>query len=184
MTGESGDGEFSETGGGLVDNDGTRASRLPRTPEDRRVAGRPTRRAVLEFFGRRYGIPRDRFADHSFWEKGAGRVWAFAGSAPSPQPVEAVGLPLVRVRQPYWKPTTVGARRFGGHANENVITVDEPTARRFFRGKDQSLAWDGDWGYLFVAHELGGTRAVIGVGLYVRGELQSMIPKGQRRDLR
>lgn len=168
----------------LRDNDGSQASRVPETPRDRRVAGRPTRRAVTEFFERRYGIHRSVFADHSFWEKGAGRIWAFAGDVDSPQRVETLGLPVLRVRQEHWKPTTVGAQRFGGAASENVIVLDPGAAATFYRGGDQVVAWDGDWGYLFVAHELAGREPVIGVGLYVRGELRSMVPKGRRRNMR
>ncbi|MFB6103753.1 MAG: hypothetical protein ABEJ57_01525 [Halobacteriaceae archaeon] len=164
----------------LAQNDGAVAERLPTTPGERVVAGRPTRRAVLEFFSRRFGIPHSTFADHTFWEKGAGRVWAFGGELPSGQTVETLGLPLLRVRQAHWKPTTDGAQRFGEAATRNVLTVDRETAAAFFRGEDQAQAWDGDWGYLFVATDLG----VLGVGLFVHGELRSMIPKGRRRDLR
>jgi len=169
----TGDGELAANDGGVV-------SRLPATPADRTVAGRPTRRAVIEFFARRYGIPRATFDGYSLWEKGAGRVWAFGGDLQSPQSVEALGLPVLRVRQDHWKPTTDGAQRFGAAATRNVLTVDRETAATFFRGEDQSLSWDGDWGYLFVATDLG----VLGVGLYVHGELRSMVPKGRRRDLR
>lgn len=172
----------ADAGDRLRDNDGSRASRLPATPDDREVSGRPTRRAVLDFFNRRYGIPRKRFSGHTFWEKGAGRVWAFGGALPSPQAVEAVGLPIVRVRQPHWKPTTVGAQRFGEQATKNVLSLGESEANRFLRGDDLTIDWDGEWGYLFVAHELGEREPIIGVGLYVHGELQSMVPKGRRRD--
>lgn len=164
-------------------NDGSQASRVPQTPADRRVAGRPTRRAVTDFFHRRYGIPRSTFAAYSFWEKGAGRIWAFAGAVDSPQRVESVGLPLLRVRQPHWKPTTDGAQRFGGAATNNVIVLDTDAAIGFFGGRDQAVPWDGDWGYLFVAHDVAGEQPVIGVGLYVYGELRSMVPKGRQRDL-
>lgn len=169
---------------GLRDNDGATARRLPATPGDREVAGRPTRRAVLDFFHRRYGIPRERFDDHTFWEKGAGRVWAFGGDLSDNQRVEAVGLPLVRVRQPHWKPTTVGAQRFGEAATKNVIMLGEASADAFFRGEDQTIDWPGEWGFLLVARELVDREPVVGVGLYVYGELRSMVPKGRRRDRR
>jgi NOL1/NOP2/fmu family ribosome biogenesis protein len=53
----------------------------------------------------------------------------------------------------------------------------------FFTGEDQPLDWDGDWGYLVVTHEIAGESEPLGVGLYVHGELQSMVPKGRRREL-
>lgn len=168
---------------GFRDNDGALVSRVPPTPGARQVGGRPTRRAITDYFERRYGIPRSTFADHTFWEKGAGRIWAFAGALDSPQRVESVGLPVLRVRQEYWKPTTVGAKRFGDLASDNVLVLDEPAAAAFLRGDDQIVDWTGDWGYLFVAHRIAGIEAVIGVGLYVDDELQSMVPKGQRRNL-
>ncbi|MFB6110924.1 MAG: hypothetical protein ABEJ35_00145 [Halobacteriaceae archaeon] len=164
-------------------NDGTQYARLPTLPTDRGVEGRPTRLAVLAYFLDRFGVPATRFEGHSFWEKGAGRIWAFAGALETPQDVETLGLPILRTRQEHWKPTTVGVRRFCEDATRNVITLDRPAAACFMAGEDQSVSWDGDWGYLIVAHIVAGRREPIGVGLYVHGELQSMIPKSDRRAL-
>jgi NOL1/NOP2/fmu family ribosome biogenesis protein len=50
-------------------------------------------------------------------------------------------------------------------------------------GEDQELDWDGDWGYLIVTHDLAGEAEPLGVGLYTYDELQSMVPKGRRREL-
>jgi NOL1/NOP2/fmu family ribosome biogenesis protein len=164
-------------------NDGSRFDRLPATDADRSVEGRPTREAVLAFWADRFGIDPETFAGHSFWEKGSGKLWAFAGEAPDPAEVEALGMVFLRVRQEHWKPTTEAAQRFGRGATRNVVELVRPAAERFLAGEDQQLAWDGDWGYLIVAHELAGGVEPIGVGLYLHGELRSQVPKGRRREL-
>lgn len=167
----------------MRENDGSQFARLPQNEGDREVRGRPTRSAVLAFFADRFGIPEDTFTDHSFWEKGAGRVWAFSGRLEEPQATEALGLPILRTRQEHWKPTTVGVLRFGRAATKNVIVLDRSTAANFAAGDDLSPDWRGDWGYLIVAHEIADAVEPIGVGLYTHGELTSMIPKGRRRIL-
>lgn len=160
-----------------------RFDRLPATAADRRVEGRPTRREVLGFFEERYGIEPETFADHDLWERGAGKIWLYAGAAPDPCGIEGLGLVALRARREHWKPTLEFAQRFGGAATRNVIALDRGDARAFLAGEDREVAWDGDWGYLFVAHELAGASAVVGVGLYLYGELRSQVPKGRREEL-
>jgi NOL1/NOP2/fmu family ribosome biogenesis protein len=166
----------------MRENDGQRFGRLPATDADREVAGRPTREAVLDFWAERYGVPRETFADHTFWEKGAGKVWAFAGEADDPSEVQALGLTFLRVRQEHWKPTTDAVQRFGRHATRNVVELAPGAAERFLAGEDQELGWDGDWGYLIAGREVDGAVEPIGVGLYVYGELRSVVPKGRQRE--
>lgn len=168
---------------GMEPNTGQRFDRVPRTPSDRQVAGRPSRAEILDWWRDRFGIPPDAFTGHTFWEKGGGKIWAFAGDAPNPTAVEALGLTCLRTRQEHWKPTTSAVRRFGHHATRNVLVVDRDQARRFLRGADQPLEWTGDWGYLIVAHTLAGAREPIGVGLYLHGELRSQIPKSDQRSV-
>ena len=167
----------------MTDNDGSRFDRLPAAAAERTVEGRATRREVVEWWSDRFGIPADAFDEHTFWEKGAGRVWALAAEVPSPVDAESLGLPVLRTRQEHWKPTTDGVQRFGHLATENVLCLDGAEAARFVDGRDQELAWDGDWGYLIVAHDLVDATEPIGVGLYLHGELRSMVPKGRRRQL-
>ncbi|AGN01744.1 hypothetical protein L593_08995 [Salinarchaeum sp. Harcht-Bsk1] len=168
----------------LDENVSHRFDRLAPTDAERTVAGRPSREAVLQWWDDRFGIPPATFAEHTLWEKGNGKLWVLAGDAADPSDVEAVGMTFLRTRQEHWKPTTDAVQRFGDAATQNVIELKREEARRFAAGEDQSIdRWDGDWGYLIAAHELAGDRAILGVGLYVHGELRSMVPKGRRRDL-
>jgi NOL1/NOP2/fmu family ribosome biogenesis protein len=165
-------------------NDGQVFDRLPATADDRRVPGRPTRDAVLDWWDERFDIEPETFEEYTFWEKGNGKIWAFAGSVPEQVDVEAVGITFLHARQEHWKPTTDAVQRFGRRATRNVIELSPGEAAAFAAGHDQDLPrWDGDWGYLIAAHEVAGEREPIGVGLYLYGELRSRIPKGRREEL-
>ena len=168
---------------GPNENDGSHFDRLPATATERAVDGRATREEVVDFWHDRYGVSPAVFDDYSFWEKGAGKIWILSGEVEGPVAIEALGMTFLRTRQEHWKPTTDAAQRFGGHATENVIDLTNEEARRFVAGEDQELDWDGDWGYLVAAHEMGGEREPLGVGIYLHGELRSQIPKGRQRDL-
>jgi NOL1/NOP2/fmu family ribosome biogenesis protein len=168
----------------------TRFDRLPATAADRDDDGstseeerQPTREEVLDWWEERFGIEPAVFEGYTFWERGAGKVWVFRGDLETPVDIEGLGMTALRARQEHWKPTLEAAQRFGGHASRNVIHLSEADARAFMAGEDRELDWDGDWGYLLVAHDLAGEPEPIGVGLYVHGELRSMVPKGRRREL-
>lgn len=167
-------------------NVGDRFDRLPETAADRVVEARPTRDAVLAWWERRYGIPPEAFEPYTFWERGAGKIWAFrdAGAVDPPAAIQGLGLTALRARQEHWKPTLEAAQRFGRHATRNRIRLEPAAAKRFLAGEDQTVPWDGDWGYLIVTHKLASEYEPLGVGLYTHGELASMVPKGRRRDLR
>jgi NOL1/NOP2/fmu family ribosome biogenesis protein len=164
--GSEASGETDDAGTDEPENDGQRFDRLPATPADRTVPGRASRAEVLDWWEERYGVPPETFADHGFWEKGAGKIWAVhaAVSHPDPSGIEALGMKVLRTRQEHWKPTTDGVQRFGDAATRNVIDLQGGEAARFVAGEDQDLAWDGDWGYLIAAHDCGGERAPLGVG--------------------
>jgi NOL1/NOP2/fmu family ribosome biogenesis protein len=166
-----------------VTNDGQVFDRLPATAADREVAGRATREEVVTWWNERFGVPPETFDGVTFWEKGAGKIWAYAGEAPDRIDVEGLGMTVLRTRQEHWKPTTNAVQRWGRAATRNVVVVDDEAARRFVRGDDQELDWDGDWGYLVVAHDLAGGVEPLGVGLYLYGELRSVVPKGRREDI-
>ncbi|MFC6717311.1 hypothetical protein ACFQGT_05530 [Natrialbaceae archaeon GCM10025810] len=167
----------------LEENVGQRFDRLPETPSERTVEGRVSRVEVVDYFDDRFGIPPETFDDYTFWEKGAGKVWIYAGEATSPIELESLGMTCLRTRQEHWKPTTDFAQRFGRQATECVIELDRGEAARFANGEDQELEWDGDWGYLIAAHRIAGGLEPLGIGLYLHGELRSLVPKGRRRDL-
>ena len=165
------------------ENDGSRFDRLPATAAEGDVDGRATREEVVDFWHDRYGVSPTVFDDYTFWEKGAGKIWILSGEVEEPVEIEALGMTFLRTRQEHWKPTTDAVQRFGGYATENVVDLSREEARRFVAGEDQEIEWDGDWGYLIAAHELGGEREPVGVGIYLHGELRSQIPKGRQRDL-
>jgi len=167
-----------------LENEPHRFDRLPTTAAEREVDGRPTRAAVLDWWEERFGISPDTFEDTTFWERGAGKIWAFRDDFDQPTPVEieGLGMAVLRTRQEHWKPTTEAAQRWGTEASRNVIHLDERAAASFLAGEDQEIPWDGDWGYLIAAHDLAGGPEPIGVGLYVHGELQSKVPKGRQRE--
>ena len=166
-----------------ADNDGQRFDRLPATDDERAVEGRATREEVVDWWVDRFGVPREAFDGFSFWEKGKGKIWVLHGDVDSPLRIEALGMTFLRTRQEHWKPTTNAVQRFGRQATRNVVELDREQARTFARGEDQDLDWDGDWGYVVAAHEVAGDVEPLGVGLFLRGELQSLVPKGRRRDI-
>lgn len=191
MSDEGGAGDGSERGDssegtGEAENRPHRFDRLPATADERTVPDRPTRAAVLEWFEERFGIPPGAFEGYSLWERGAGKIWVLA-EADKPEPdavdVEALGMTLLRTRQEYWKPTMAGVQKVGGHATRNILELDDERAARFLAGEEQDLEWEGDWGYLIVAHEIAGGVEPLGVGLYTYGTLRSQVPKGRRREL-
>ncbi len=166
----------------MTENQSERFEQVPASGTERRVKGRPTRKEVLDYWADRFGISSTIFEGVTFWEKGAGKIWALSHDLVGPIEIQALGLPILRTRQEFWKPTTDAALRFGEGASRNVLSLDAREAERFVAGDDQSVDWDGDWGYLIASHEIGGAPEPIGVGLYTYGELQSMIPKGRRRE--
>ena len=165
------------------ENVSDRFDRLPATPEERTVEGRPTRGEILEWWDDRFGVDADIFEPYSLWERGNGKIWAFHGEVPSPAEMQALGIRLMRTRQEFWKPTLEAVQRFGHHADRNVLELGREQAERFVAGDEQEVEWDGDWGYLLVTHELAGEQEPLGVGLFTYGELKSMVPKGRRREL-
>ncbi|QWC20572.1 hypothetical protein [Halorubrum sp. 2020YC2] len=178
------DGDSGGDAGDAPTNDGQQFDRLPETPADREVEGRASREEVLDWWDERFGIGREVFAEYTFWEKGAGKIWIFNGEATDPSEVEAVGMTFLRTRQEHWKPTGRAVSRFGARATKNVIELGPEQASTFAAGDDQDIPeWEGDWGYLIATHEVAGESVPIGVGLYLYDELRSVVPKGSRADL-
>jgi len=165
------------------ENDGQVFNRLPATAAERDDEGRAAREEVVEWWVDRFGLDPETFENYTFWEKGAGKVWAFASDLESPADVEGLGMTFLRTRQEHWKPTTDAVQRFGREATKNVVVLETDDARAFLRGADTDPEWDGDWGYLIAAHDIAGAVEPIGVGLYLYDELRSQMPKGRQREL-
>ncbi len=165
------------------ENVSTRFDRLPETAAERTVETRATREEVLDWWEERFGVEPAVFENYSFWERGAGKIWAFYGDLDSPVDIEGLGMTFLRTRQEHWKPTLEAIQRFGNHATKNCIHLTEEQATRFMAGEEQDIEWDGDWGYLIVTHEIAGEPEPLGVGLFTYGTLQSTVPKGRRREL-
>lgn len=170
----------------MSDDPSRRFDRLPPTDAAHPAAGEaapPSRASVLAWWDDRFGVEPAVFDGYTFWERGAGKVWAFHGDLPSPVRVQGLGMHVLRTGGEHWKPTTNAVQRFGGHATRNVLVLPAEDAAAFVRGEDRAVEWGGDWGYLVVAREVAGDPAPIGVGLYTRGTLRSQVPKGRRRSL-
>lgn len=164
--------------------DPDRFDRLPADGGDGPHGSEPTRESVIKYWEDRFDVDREGFEDHTFWEKGAGSVWTVTEDAPDPIAVESLGLRLLRTGGEHWKPTTNAVQRFGDTATRNVIELDRDQAAWFVAGETISIDWDGDWGFLIASTDIGGTAAVLGVGLYTYGELASNVPKSRRMGLR
>ncbi len=160
-----------------------RFDRLPQKAATRADSDRPTRQEVVSWWADRYGIPPATFDEYSFWERGRGKIWIARGTEPDPITTEGLGIMALRTGGDHWKPTTNAVQRFGTAAETNVITLSRTQAAAFIAGEDQSLDWDGDWGYLIAALSIDGHQVPLGVGLYVYGEFRSMVPKGRQRTL-
>lgn len=167
----------------MRENIGEEFDRVPRTAEEKAVSGRPSRAEILSWWDDRFGIPRHVFDRYSFWEKGKGKIWIVRGDVDSPIRIEALGMRCLRVRQQFWKPTTNAIQRFGGTATKNRIALSSRNAANFVRGASVMGEWDVDDGYVIVMKAVNETPHPVGVGLYVRGELRSQIPKSRQRSL-
>ncbi len=131
----------------LEQNDGQRFGRLPETPAERTVEGRASREEVVDYFEDRFAIPPETFDEHTFWEKGAGKIWIYAGDAPTPLEIEAIGMTCLRTRQEHWKPTTDFVQRVGHHAEACVIDLEREEATAFAAGEDQEIErWEATGG--------------------------------------
>ena len=168
----------------MTQNDGGRFDRVAPDASAQTDPDRPHRAAICAWWADRFGIAPETWAGYSFWEKGNGKLWVFAGEAADPTPVEALGMRCMRVRQEHWKPSTNAVQRFGDRATRNVIHLSDAETRRFVAGEPiDRPGWEGDWGYLIAATAVAGRDVPLGVGLYLHGELRSTVPRGRQRRL-
>lgn len=145
-----------------------------------RIDGGP----YIEWWGERFGLPTERFADLRFYQRGRSTVWAGVPDVDDLRGarVEAVGIPLLRLGARFWKPTSIAIITFASTAAHNVIDLDSQEVRRFLAGSESCLEEpDPRRGKLttgFVAARHGGV--ALGCGEWHHGTLYSCIPKGKR----
>lgn len=164
----------------MSDDHTERFDRVPATGGDETS---PSRASILRWWDDRFGIDPGVFEGLTFWERGRGNLWVVRGDHPTPVRSEGLGMVCLRTRGHDWKPTTNAAQRFGEAATKNVLALEWEAARRFVAGETQAVSWDGSRGYVLVATDVGGARAVLGVGQSLDGELRSVVPKGRQRNL-
>ena len=161
-------------------NIGNQFERLPESADDRTVEGRASRVEVIDFFVDRFDIPSALFESYTFWEKGKGKIWALRGRIESPVAIEALGIHIIRTRQQFWKPTTDGIQLLGRHAQKNVLVVSPDVASNYWAGENQYVMGDVSDGYVIVAQRILDRAEPLGVGLYLDGELRSVVPKARQ----
>lgn len=134
---------------------------------------------ILEFWNKKFDVPRSVFKDHRFVMKGKNKVWITDGVSPDLR-YESVGLPFLRVNREHPKPTTDALQRFGSYITKNTVDVDRERAKTFVNGGTVEDEYSVDSGYVAVRY----LEEVLGCGLYFPGEIRSQVPKGRRVDLR
>lgn len=160
-----------------------RTQRFDRVPQTGEGRDPPSRAAILSWWSDRFGIPPETFAAHSFWERGAGKIWVVSGSVDDPFESEGLGMTMLRTGGHDWKPTTNAVQRFGEAATRNVVGLTQTQAGRFVAGAEQSIDTTAARGYVIVTTQVAGKRTVLGVGQHLDGRLVSNVPKGRRREL-
>ncbi|HOT07138.1 MAG TPA: hypothetical protein PLI05_07320 [Methanotrichaceae archaeon] len=138
------------------------------------------REQVADMWHERFGTPEDLFIGLGLFRRGR-MVWAFSQSQIPPFCCETVGLRIMSLRDPPWKPTTYALQMWGHLATRNVIRLDRQSAMAFFAGQTQSVDQTAveaplESGYVVVCHG----EDVLGCGLYSQGRLICQLPKERR----
>lgn len=170
----------------MKENVSSQFDKLPKTENQRETDGRPTRKKIIKWWKKKYGVNKEIFHNYSFWEKGKGKIWIFRDTKiDSPiENMESIGLLFMRTKRKYWKPTTEAIQKFGKYATKNIIELEFERASEFISGKNQTLKnSDIDQGYVIVTHRKINQKEPIGVGLYIDQELRSQIPKARQREI-
>ncbi len=135
--------------------------------------------APLAALSRQFAIAADRFSNYHCWATGKRRLWlAHTACMPLPgPPPQTVGMPLASQTNLGLKPSTAFLQRFGPAIERNTIELpNREAAYRFLQGQVQPLLATVDAGYVHVRwgpfH--------LGCGRYIRGQLQSQLPKTLR----
>jgi NOL1/NOP2/fmu family ribosome biogenesis protein len=87
--------------------------------------------------------------------------------------VESVGLPLLRLMQAGFKPTSVGLQVFGTHADRNTVSLRPTQLIELVEKREIGLECSASPGYVIVRVEA----FIIGCGLCIPGRLVSQLPR-------
>ncbi len=143
-------------------------------------------RPCLELLEHRFGIPRGRFADYTFFRKSPRELRvANRGRRPPLQPEpQSTGMVFMRIETRFPKLTTAAAMAFGAMATRNTVDLDPEQAQAYVQRRDIRLRTDQGRsctgiGYVIVRYQ----GVPFGIALYLpdlheRGDrLKSMFPK-------
>jgi NOL1/NOP2/fmu family ribosome biogenesis protein len=90
--------------------------------------------------------------------------------------VWTAGLKAFQIIGKFVKPTTRLIQVFGWNANKSILEIREDDLIRLIKGEPVSYSVSLDNGYVILSFN----GAILGLGLYIEGQVRSQIP---RRDL-
>ncbi|MFQ5801598.1 MAG: hypothetical protein ACE5JQ_01715 [Candidatus Methylomirabilales bacterium] len=135
------------------------------------------REEIVEYLAGRFGVSPTALAGLRFLARGK-NIWAVAEIAGVEEvlacfKVEAVGLPFLRKRGRFWKPTTAALLFLGDAIAKNVLDLAPEQLNRFLRGETLPGPFPVEAGYVVVRH----AGKVLGCALYGKGGLKSQLPR-------
>ncbi len=141
------------------------------------MVGEDERNHLLSYMDDRFGIPVSHFDDYLLF-KGR-QSWSLLRKHHAV--MDAVGLKVVKAGLKafrkvgaFMKPTTRMVQLFGRGATRARIELDEDRLARLMAGERLKVDLGIDNGYVILS--LGGNR-ILGLGLYINGEIRSQISK-------
>jgi NOL1/NOP2/fmu family ribosome biogenesis protein len=139
------------------------------------LVGQDERRRLLSYMDERFGIPVSRFDDYLLF-KGR-QSWSLlrrnaAVTDAAGLKVVKAGLKAFRKVGAFMKPTTRMVQLFGRDATRARIELDEDRLARLTAGERLKVDLGIDNGYVMLS--FGGSR-ILGLGLYINGQIQSQI---------
>ncbi|MEW6035292.1 MAG: hypothetical protein AB1529_01650 [Candidatus Micrarchaeota archaeon] len=138
-------------------------------------------KAVLEYFGERFGLGAGAFEPYGLYLGSKGRVFLGPKQAiPKPR-IVTIGLLVARVTDSI-KPTTNLLQCFGKQVTKNAIELGREQALAYARGADLMLneGLAASDGYVLLRYK----GHMLGCG-HLRGRaVKNMLPKAKRLDLR
>lgn len=141
----------------------------------------PRKDEWLALLSDRFGIDDAALAPYRILKPGKKYVTLAAADHEPPDGLRThtMGMPLIRTKLRFPKPTTATAMLLGGSATRNVVSLDRARADVFLSREDLTLSADEartctGLGYVFVRHQ----ELFLGVGLFVpeHNTLRSLYP--------